>query len=234
VSAPAGSQLRVVPEERTRTSPFSYQCAACKACCHDKVIHVGPYEIARLAHNRGLSTGELIERFTTDAGSVLAVRDDGACVFLEAGGCGVHADRPLVCRLYPLGRVVESDGVERFVELEPHPDSKGVYGQDGSVAQYMEAQGALPFIDAANRYYRVLSRMVELLSRQPDAPPSLGEALAHPEANPAAGLSTLDVDALVADFCQRHCRAVPTDVEAKVALHLDALSEWLDGVERET
>jgi hypothetical protein len=162
---------------------------------------------------------------------VLATRADGSCVFLEGAGCSVHADRPLVCRLYPLGRVVHSTGGETFVEVQPHPESEGVYGEDGTVAEFIESQGALPYLDAASRYYRVLARMVELLSRQPDAPPTLDEALAEVE-SPAGADPSMDVDGLVADYCRRHARPVPDDVEAKVALHLDALSDWLDEIER--
>jgi len=227
------AQLRVLEGERSRSSPFSYACASCGKCCRDKLIHVGPYEIARLAKNLGITTRELIEHHTTDAGSVLATRDDGTCVFLEGNGCRVHADRPLVCRLYPLGRVVHASGGETFVEVQPHPESEGVYGEEGSVADYIAAQGALPYIDAATRYYRVLSRMVELLSRQPDAPPTLDEALDAVEA-PTDDDPALDVDAFVGVYCRRHARPVPDDVEAKVALHLDALSEWLDEIERES
>jgi uncharacterized protein len=124
------------PVVRTRESAYSYDCRACGRCCHDKLIPVNPYEIARLASNRGLSTTEAIERFT-DGGVALAVGDDGACVFLGAGGCLVHPDRPLVCRLYPLGAVADHEGHEVFVELEAQPGSDGRSGAEGTVADYL-------------------------------------------------------------------------------------------------
>jgi Fe-S-cluster containining protein len=98
-----------------RDSPFSYDCHACRRCCHDKVIRLNPYEVARLAQNRGISTTVFLAQYTGAQGTVLKQVDHGACVFLTPEGCGVHADRPLVCRLYPLGRHVTSERGEDFV-----------------------------------------------------------------------------------------------------------------------
>ena len=138
-----------------RSSPFSYQCRACTRCCYGKRIAVNPYELARLSRNLGITTTELIDRHTVDGGTALATRADSSCVFLGPDGCSVHADRPLVCRLYPLGRIVQADGSEQFVENEPHPETEGVYGRDGTVGAYLESQGVAPFIAAADRYYAV-------------------------------------------------------------------------------
>jgi hypothetical protein len=87
-----------------RDSAFSYTCHACSRCCHDKIIHLNPYEVARLAENRGVSTTEFLARYTENNGTALRRVEDGACVFLTPQGCGVHPDQPLVCRLYPLER----------------------------------------------------------------------------------------------------------------------------------
>jgi Fe-S-cluster containining protein len=138
-----------------RSSAFSYQCRACTRCCYGKRIAVNPYELARLSRNLGITTTELIEGYTVDGGIALAARADSSCVFLGPNGCSVHPDRPLVCRLYPLGRIVQADGSEYFVENAPHPETRGVYGGDGTVGAYLESQGVAPFIAAADRYYAV-------------------------------------------------------------------------------
>src|SRR5437660_32564 len=82
------------------------------------------------------------------------------CTFLGSDGCTVHADRPLACRLYPLGRVVQADDSETFVENEPHPQAEGLYGDDGTVGSYIESQSVAPYIATADRYYTVLTRLV--------------------------------------------------------------------------
>ncbi len=149
-----------LPVLHARTSAFSYQCRACSRCCYGKRIQVNPYELVRLSRNLGTTTTEVIARFTVDGGTALATRGDPACVFLGPRGCTVHADRPLVCRLYPLGRIVQADGSETFVENEPHPETEGVYGADGTAGEYIESQGVAPYIAAADRYYAIYLRLL--------------------------------------------------------------------------
>jgi hypothetical protein len=60
-----------------RTSLFGYTCNRCLACCRHKKIQLNPYEIARLAKNRGLSTTDFIARCTTNGGTVLRFDEEG-------------------------------------------------------------------------------------------------------------------------------------------------------------
>lgn len=85
-------------------------CVRGGGCCHAKQIAVTPWEIARLARATGLSAAQARDRLTIAGGTRLRTEgpDDGrghaACSLLGAQGCSVHADRPLACRLFPLGR----------------------------------------------------------------------------------------------------------------------------------
>jgi Fe-S-cluster containining protein len=150
-----------------RGSAFSYRCNACSRCCHNKAIRVGPYEILRLARRLGISTTELISRYTEAGGTVLRTRegDDHACVFLGAQGCSVHPDRPLACRLYPLALRIEPDGKESFGEVPGHPETEGTYGKDGTVAGFFDQQGVAPYLEMAARYKRLYDRMTDRLER---------------------------------------------------------------------
>ena len=147
----------------TRDSPFSYECRGCSRCCYDKSIHVNPYEVARLARNRGVNTTEFLTRYCDSNGMKLNRTEQGACVFLTPDGCGVHADRPLVCRLYPLGRRVGVDGEETFREVAPHPETQGEYGTCGTVQDFLTKQGVQPYVDAVERYVGVVGRMAEAI-----------------------------------------------------------------------
>jgi hypothetical protein len=71
-----------------------------------------------------------------------------ACIFLNQQGCGVHPDRPLACRLYPLARWVDADGTECFGHLTPHPKTEGIYGTSATVADYLDQRfvGAVLFL----------------------------------------------------------------------------------------
>jgi uncharacterized protein len=141
-----------------RKSPFSYLCNACGLCCHHKVITLSPYDVLRLARAAGVSTREAIDRFTIRRGSILKFTDGGGCAALEGARCGVHPGRPLACRLYPLGiEFIENTGAEKFVMLEPATGSLGVYGIDGDVNDFVEAQGVAPYLDANARYASLLA-----------------------------------------------------------------------------
>jgi Fe-S-cluster containining protein len=141
-----------------RKSQFSYACNACGLCCHNKVITLSPYDVIRLARAVGIATREAIERFTIRRGSILKFTDHGACIALEGARCGVHRGRPLACRLYPLGiERIEDSGSEKFVMVEPAPGSLGVYGIDGEVEDFLQAQGVGACLEANTRYASLLA-----------------------------------------------------------------------------
>ena len=205
-----------------RAEAFAYACNRCSRCCWHKVIQVNPYEIARLARRVGLSTGEFARRYTEDGvGAQLTRREDGSCSFLGPEGCGVHPDRPLVCRIYPLGRHVAADGTERWSHLAPHPETAGVYGKDGTVGDYIEAQGALPYMRATDEYAAWLRRACVVLE-------AAGETDADDGMAPA---DLLDTDGVIAAHCARAGLQEPLDIEARKALHLAILAGWLDQID---
>jgi Fe-S-cluster containining protein len=200
-----------------RGDAFAYRCQRCLNCCRDKRIQLNPYEVARLARNRGVGTGEFRQRWAQKQGTELKRQDDGACIFLEAGGCAVHADRPLVCRLYPLGRQVMPDGSESFMKVTPHPDSTGLYGGSGDIADYLDSQGAGPFMRAADAYYSWRCR----------AQDALNEGLADAALPAGSADEVLDMDAAIARHCAAAGIAEPADSEARLALHLRILDQLL-------
>jgi uncharacterized protein len=144
-------------------SPFSYHCGACSRCCEGKAIRVGPYEVLRLARHFGLTTTEFIAQHTQSGGTVLQTVK-GNCSFLGPGGCTVHADRPLACRLYPLGMQVSAEGERTFGSLHPHPKTEGSYGTQGTVADYLESQQVGPFLAANDSYEKLYDHMVSALA----------------------------------------------------------------------
>src|SRR5580658_11718 len=136
-----------------RAEVFGYACNRCSRCCYRMLIQVNPYEIGRLAQLMGVSTSAFVARWTKGgAGLHLGHKESGACVFLGPQGCEVHSDRPLACRLYPLGRHVEPDGTERWSHLTAHPKTAGVYSTSGTIADYIAGQGAEPFMRATDEY----------------------------------------------------------------------------------
>jgi hypothetical protein len=150
-----------------RKSPFSYVCNACGRCCHDKVITLSPYDVLRLARAAGITTREAIARYTIRRGSILKFTGDGACAALKGARCGVHRGRPLACRLYPLG-IEHAEDQERFVTLESAAGSLGVYGDDGAVNDFLDAQGVAKYLEANAGYASLMAVFRERIAATAD------------------------------------------------------------------
>lgn len=209
-------------ERRERgDAAFSYACHRCLRCCHDKLIQVNPYEAARLARCIGVSTTEFAARYLED-GVFLRRVERGACVFLGPQGCTVHPDRPLVCRLYPIGRHVAPSGEVTYSHHEPHPETEGVYGRAGTIEDFLAGQGVAPFTAAADRYLAILQRLFDAWRVAPAEDPS-----APADTGDQAAVLLLDLDRAVAGYCSAHGIPEPTDIEARMELHLAAIGECL-------
>ena len=206
-----------------RSQAFGYICHRCMRCCYNKCIQINPYESARLARNLRQTTTEFHVAWTEDgAGTALKQTDTGACVFLGDNGCTVHPDRPLVCRLYPLGRHVLADGTESFSLIEGHPQSAGELTNSGTIAEFLESQDVAPFAKAADEYFQWLCATQDFLGA--DGPPG-------PPVNPAetANLAAdlIDLDASIARYCAATGVAEPIDIEERKQLHLELLYQKL-------
>lgn len=215
----------------TRATPFSYACGRCSRCCYHKGISLDPYEILRLARHQGLSTTAFIRRFTDTAGTQLKQRADGACVFLGPQGCSVHEARPLVCRIYPLGRHISPQDEETFSELEPHPQTEGCYATAGTVGDYLDAQDAAPYLRAADLYLNLFRKMAELLfarmeGHAPAERQAIGQRSTRLEDAAPSSLDWLDIDSAVDRYCRARKLPKPVEPWRLMALHLDALSAW--------
>lgn len=215
----------------SRQIPFSYRCGRCGSCCTDMRIQVNPYEVCRLARRQGLTTTHFLARHTV-SGVRLAARPDLACGFLSAAGCAAHPDRPLVCRLYPLARHVNTNGRERFACLLPRPGSSGGYAGEGSVEDYLEANGAGPFLAEADAWLALFSRVLTLFQALL-ADHSLLAALASDirldllQDRPPPESPLLDTDRFAGAFCAARNLILPADPGEKSRLHREALEEWL-------
>jgi uncharacterized protein len=140
----------------------------------------------------------------------------------------VHSDRPEVCRLYPLGRFRQADGVEGFTRLERHRQSAGELGDSGTIADYLEAQGAGPFIKAADQYFSWICEATRLLASVTHRNRS---GVPHEE----IALTTtklLDLDAAITRHCALTGMAEPDDIEDRKKMHLAILYEELDQYRR--
>lgn len=206
----------LTPQQKSaRSEAFGYRCRACSRCCAHKIIQVNPYEIARLARHLGLSTTEFRKRFT-ERDAILKRNDDDVCVFLKDKGCSVHAERPLVCRLYPLGRRTSPDGTEVWLEATPHPQTEGIYSKNGTIGDFIAAQGALPFMRAADDYADWVRKASEQLEGQAAAAAS------------AQTDDLTDMDGAITAWCSQTGAGEPSDIEERRKLHMEILYRQLE------
>lgn len=139
-----------------RQSPFSYQCNQCGRCCHDKVVTLSPYDVIRIARMMGISTSEAVRRYTIRRGSILRFLPEGACSALDGTRCGLHRGRPLACRFYPLG-IERSGDSEQLITLDPADGSLGVYAQDSTAGNFIDANGTSPYFAALEKYCSLIA-----------------------------------------------------------------------------
>lgn len=103
-------------------------CEGCHACCEkmgDSIV-LDPLDVYRLTKATGKGFEELlvdtIELHVTDGMIVPSLKmagEEACCVFLdEAGRCSIHALRPGLCRLFPLGRIYEERRIRYFLQMD--------------------------------------------------------------------------------------------------------------------
>jgi Fe-S-cluster containining protein len=218
-------------KRRTRlkqSTRFAFSCRSCRRCCRDKRIQVNPYEIARIARNLGISTTDFILKYTTRGGTLLKSNGDGTCLFLCSHGCSVHRDRPLVCRLYPLGRHVLMSGEEHFSEIEPEPGCRGIYvrrNEKRTIRDYLMHEAAYSFMKAADRYLYLFWKLLVGIQRENATKPE--EAIFSNLFQTDTNCEWMDMDATVSKYCKEMRLPFPVDTKKKMSYHVKAIKAWL-------
>jgi uncharacterized protein len=106
---------------------FKFNCQAgltCfNRCCRTPTVILSPYDLVRLKQCLGLTSGELLARYTrqeTEEGSRLPLvfldafrSPESGCPFVGPAGCRVYGHRPAACRLFPItmGSELTAQGV---------------------------------------------------------------------------------------------------------------------------
>ena len=103
-------------------------CEGCHSCCEDMgdSILLDPLDVYLLQKNLKTKIETLIEKkieLRMVDGLILPnlMMDEktNCCVFLnEEGRCSIHAFRPGICRLFPLGRIYEDGNLACFLQRE--------------------------------------------------------------------------------------------------------------------
>lgn len=178
-------QSPAVPELLTGDSLLRFRCqpgiSCFNACCKCADVTLAPYDILRLKQRLGLDSEAFLRQYTVPfqmdqdgvPGVKLRTDDSGACLLLAGeAGCGVYADRPLVCRYYPVAllNLREKDALAPVsaYSLVKEPHCLGhLEDREIAIADYREEQGC-PQYDEYNRGW------YELILKKRSAGPGVG------------------------------------------------------------
>lgn len=148
-------------------------CSRTGTCCHGKFVMLNPWELQCMAKEKKISAHEFRSLYTELGGIRLKFngktgwKNYPACSqYIDGFGCDIHLGRPLACRLYPLGRQIQSEEShymfigDEFPCLEGCPEVKEL--PELSVGEYIEGQEAVPFEKAQDAYLDLMQNIADV------------------------------------------------------------------------
>ena len=148
-------------------------CSRTGYCCFGKIIYINPWELLSLANEKKITAREFRDRYSDFGG--IRLRFDGktgfnnqrACSqYVDNFGCSVHGGRPLACRLYPLGRQVQSDDVQYMYQGDEFPCLEACSGvlelAQFRVDEYLKGQLTDKFEKAQDGYLELMQNIADI------------------------------------------------------------------------
>jgi len=163
-----------MPEMLTAQTKIKFKCykgiSCFNACCRMADITLAPYDVVRLKQHFNMTSEEFLKEYTVPykmdqdgvPGIKMRTSEEGVCVMLDGdNGCGVYANRPTVCRYYPVAllNMREKDSSEaqenysmvREEHCKGHDEEREI-----TIEDYRKEQGCEEF-DLRNReWYKLI------------------------------------------------------------------------------
>lgn len=148
-------------------------CSRTGTCCHGKLVLLNPWELASLAREKKITPREFRDLYCDFGGICLRFdgktgwREQHACSqYVEGFGCSVHLGRPLSCRLYPLGRQIQSEEVHYMYQGNEFPCLDGCPEVSGlpylTVGDYLKGQATAKFENAQDEYLDLMQNLADI------------------------------------------------------------------------
>lgn len=148
-------------------------CSRTGTCCHGNNVFLNPWELACIAREKQISPKEFRDQYCDLGGIRLRFngkndqRGKAACSqYIDNFGCSVHIGRPLACRLFPLGRQIQSERVQYIFQGNTFPCLDGcpevIELPHLSVGEYLEGQLIDPFEKAQDEYLEVMQNIADI------------------------------------------------------------------------
>ena len=157
--------------ELSDTLPLT--CSRRGTCCFGNQVLLNPWELACLAAEKGISPRQFRDSFCDLGGTRLMFNGDTgwmgkkACgMYVHNFGCSLHVARPLACRLYPIGRQIQSAQVHYMYEGRQFPCLSGCPEVTTlphiTVFNYLQGQQTLSFEQAQDGYLEVVQNLADM------------------------------------------------------------------------
>jgi Fe-S-cluster containining protein len=152
---------------------FPLTCSRTGTCCHGKQVLLNPWELVCLAKEKMITPKEFRDIHCEFGGIRLRFNGEkgwkgqNACSqYIPNFGCSVHLGRPLSCRLYPLGRQIQSEKVHYMYQGIEFPCLEGcpeVFGLPYlSVGDYIKGQETDKFEKAQDAYLELMQDLADI------------------------------------------------------------------------
>lgn len=154
-------------------SKLPLTCSRTGTCCHGKQVLLNPWELVCLAKEKKLSPQEFRDQYCEFGGIRLLFngktgwKKQQACsLYIEDFGCSVHSGRPLSCRLYPLGRQIQSKEVHYIYQGDKFPCLEGcpevIDLPQLNVGEYLKRQVTDKFETAQDEYLELMQNIADI------------------------------------------------------------------------
>ena len=157
--------------------PFQFKCIGCGKCCKNREdILFTSRDVFQIAQHLEKEPHEIIQQYCdcyvgADSRMPIVrlkpVGSNKACPFLEGKRCTIHAVKPTVCALYPIGRVVQlpKEGVGKTARITAgyilQPTECGSRTRTNTVRQWLERFN----IPVDDEFYHEWNGLIAELSR---------------------------------------------------------------------
>lgn len=148
-------------------------CSRKGTCCHGNQVWLNPWELRSLAEAKQMNVHQFQSLFCDLKGIRLKfdgemdIRNKKACnLYNSEIGCTVHENRPLACRLFPLGRQIQENEIHYFYQGKSFPCIDGCKEvldlPQLTVENYLSGQQTLHFESAQNLYLEVMQNTADI------------------------------------------------------------------------
>lgn len=148
-------------------------CSRTGTCCHGKMVLLNPWELVCLAKEKTTTPREFRDLYCDFGGILLRFngkigwKNQPACsLYTDNFGCSVHLGRPLACRLYPLGRQIQSKKVDYIFKGDAFPCLEGcpevVELPQLTVGEYLKGQISDKFEQAQDEYLELMQDIADI------------------------------------------------------------------------